>query len=505
MRFWLVSLGILTTCCLSSIELQAEETIQASELLRINSGVPDLTVRLLKPDAADIGLGKVVHGKRIPILLNSKELACFLRREQFKDLLEVKVEYPFPSYSVGSGLTQEFEKKLVGHRYLQVMISGRTVGGVDFGQVLNGPEQDYRKSLQLSREMRGRYLAWDVDAKRVDIGLGEPLDSGANKYRPRFFEPGEVQDFLLHDPHKEKLFLALPRIEDAKLQAILAWAKSLGYKDIEILAAQVNPEPDSLGKPIASSKATEDYWFKQMDERAYFLLKEEPGLVLLQNFKTGDDVVIEFARDDLNHNCVTSSYCTGLINTKQAYEAAFKFLLESIPFFEKAPQLFNQFCLMHMWRDNSAVKIEFQASPRPFDYSKGSGVWRSHGNIPITRSDPFTRAWLAQHERRIASSLKHEQRQDLLRLLRSGEKVRCNFLVNKDGSLKKAELDLSQSFEANQALLNLLLEKMPFEGKPRNPMGRFNTLTASNIDGQLHLTLSQSLIAGRIGELLDQE
>lgn len=240
-----------------------------------------------------------------------------------------------------------------------------------------------------------------------------------------------------------------------------------------------------------------------MEERANFLVNEDAGTSLRRNLKVNDSLTMEFARDDVGHYVQIPNF--HLNQSRPDYYSAFKFLCTLVNWFDAPPEGFNKYCLMHVSRDEKGISIKFRESSKNFDYSKGDGITRSHSNIPIPRSDPFTKSWLAQVERRIVASLKPEQNRGLLGAVKPGEKIQCNFLVNKDGSLKRFDFDSTQTLLANQALLNLLLEKLPFEGKPRNPRGRLNTLTAANIDGQLHLSLSQNLISGRIGELLDQE
>lgn len=138
-----------------------------------------------------------------------------------------------------------------------------------------------------------------------------------------------------------------------------------------------------------------------------------------------------------------------------------------------------------------------------FDVEKLNRAWVSHSDkMYPPQDDPSTDQWLAKLEADISRNPSPSYGSSCKGLIPPGSSLKLAFFVSKEGYLKFVRLDQTKSVEANQAVLQLLIDRLPLMHRPRNISSQAYLLEVSNEDDKLEIKCARAgrIVAGRIGQ-----
>lgn len=186
--------------------------------------------------------------------------------------------------------------------------------------------------------------------------------------------------------------------------------------------------------------------------------------------------------------------------SQEGIEASNKYLSSLISNLSPRPVWFKDRLTLHFFKHSAKnYEARFGINNRYLAPLELNSVDKFHGYLP--KEDPSTDKWLAD----LGEDLSNDSYlcSQLLRgpLLKPGEKLRLSFRISREGWLKYISLDVQQSSQANQQVIQALVRRLPRANRPRNTRMLDSTLEIQIVNDKLQVKCFVNPLGGRIGEI----
>lgn len=197
-------------------------------------------------------------------------------------------------------------------------------------------------------------------------------------------------------------------------------------------------------------------------------------------------------------------YFTNVADEAQAREVTGNTLHQCLSKITLPPKWFHDSVQVEFRRGFSGKALAgVYVDTRYFDVNKLNRIWVSRSEkLYPPKEDPYTDQWLAKLEKDISQRPSTFHGVSWQTLIPPQSSLSLAFSVSKEGLLNFIQLDRKMSVEANQAALQLLIDRLPLLHRPRNISSKCYLLEVSNASNTVRFNCSRAgrIVAGRTGQ-----